>query len=453
MKNQKLLFLIAAAALLSAWSAASPGSRRATSLAAEAAVTQKAPARAEANGPKLEAFSASPAFFPILPWDPYHGWREPFTSDRKFGLESIAECHFSVAGFVWPEDLPVCEGLGLAAIVVPDVDFLSPQDWAAMTESEIDAIIKIAVDQTAASPAVIGYFITDEPGASHFRALAAAVRAIKRYSPDKLAYINLFPDYAKTGAVGLSQLETATYSEYLERFVREVKPQFLSYDNYQVEYSGDLKKPRETASYFQNLLDVRRVALANNLPFWNIAASNQLRAEATIPSPASLLLQAYTTLAAGGGGLSWYTYYSQGYQYAPIDQDGNRAPTWHWLQEVNRQIAVLGPTMNKLRSTGVFFSPPAPADGLPSLPGRAVAAVECEAPVMVGEFKGSDETDFVMVVNLSLEKSAKIKLRTAPARHNIDIVTAENGSVFPLDNQNGYWLVAGQGVLIRLGKE
>jgi hypothetical protein len=477
-KNRNSLFslvlVLSAAGFFATWLAALPGAGRQapderaallTRLPAagsrigcpapgdSASLIQKASATAAAESPKLEAFSPPPEFFPILPWDPFHGWREPFITDRRFGLESLAECRFSVAGFVWTEDLPVCEGLGLAAIVIPDVAFLSPQDWAALSESEIDAIIKSAVDRTASSPAVIGYFITDEPGATHFKALAAAVRAVKLYAPGKLAYINLFPDYATTGAAGRSQLETASYTEYLERYVREVRPQFLSYDNYQVEYSGDLKKPKETASYFRNLLEVRRVALANGLPFWNIVASNQLRAEAAVPSPSNLLLQAYTTLAAGGRGLSWYTYYSQGYAYAPIDENGNRTTRWHWLEEVNRQVSVLGPTMNRLRSTGVFFSAPPPAEGLPALPGRVVASVESDAPLMIGEFKGSDGTDFVMVVNLSLERSAKFKVVAAPARRDAKIVSAEDGTLGPLDNKHGQWLVAGQGVLMRFGKE
>jgi hypothetical protein len=303
----------------------------------------------------------SPEFFPILPWDPYHGWREPFLKNRKWGLESIAECNFNVAGFVWPEDLPLCEIHGLAAIVLPDSVFLGPKDWAKLTPDEIDAKIKAVVERTIKSPAVLGYFITDEPGATDFPALARTVEAVRRYAPGKLAYINLFPDYATTGEPGKSQLETATYSEYLERFAQEVRPQFISYDNYQVPYSADLKDAGRAASFFQNLLEIRRIALKYGLPFWNIVASNQLQSWATVPSPANLLLQAWTTLAAGGRGLSWYTYYAQGYKYAPIDDEGNRTLTWHYLSAVNRQVAVVGPTINRLRSSGVFFTAPPPA--------------------------------------------------------------------------------------------
>ena len=55
-----------------------------------------------ATGGKL-AFSdiTKPDFFPILPWSPYHGWSKPFIEHRPNGLESIADCHFNMAGFVW----------------------------------------------------------------------------------------------------------------------------------------------------------------------------------------------------------------------------------------------------------------------------------------------------------------------------------------------------------------
>jgi len=128
------------------------------------------------------------------------------------------------------------------------------------------------------------------------------------------------------------------------------------------------------ARYYGDLLEVRRVAMKHGLPFWNIVSSNQIRRNTTIPSPANLLFQAYTTLAVGGRGVSWYTYYSgagqRGYAYAPIDKSGNKTDTWRYLQLVNRHIRTIGPMMNRLKSTGVFFTSPPPVEGLPLLPGR-----------------------------------------------------------------------------------
>ncbi len=112
--------------------------------------------------------------------------------------------------------------------------------------------------------------------------------AVKKYAPGKLAYINLFPDYATIGAPDKSQLGTDNYTEYLERFVNEVKPQALSYDNYMVEISMDLTNTAKAASYYRNLLEVRRVGAEHNLPFLNIVTANQIRLFTTPPSPANL---------------------------------------------------------------------------------------------------------------------------------------------------------------------
>ena len=49
----------------------------------------------------IQPFEHSPDLFPILPWDVLHGWQAPFR-DRKHGLESIADCNFTFAGFVSP---------------------------------------------------------------------------------------------------------------------------------------------------------------------------------------------------------------------------------------------------------------------------------------------------------------------------------------------------------------
>jgi hypothetical protein len=108
--------------------------------------------------------------------------------------------------------------------------------------------------------------------------------------------------------------------------------------------------------------------------------------------------------------------------------------------------------MSRLTSTGVFFSAPAPVDNLPLLPGNLVEAVSCPTPVMVGEFKHADGDAYVMIVNLSLERSAKFTLATRQPREAIKIVSAVDGSLSAFDPKNGLWLVAGQGVLLSLGQ-
>lgn len=162
----------------------------------------------------LTPFVHPPELFPILPWDVLHGWKKPHRTP-KHGLESIAECGFTMAGFVNPEDLPLCEKLGLWAIMAPgDSDEPWFGQWRKLSDEQIDQQIKETVAKAGNSKAVLGYFIMDEPGAPAFPALAKAVAAVKKHAPGKLAYINLFPSYATVGAPDQSQLGTATYPKH-----------------------------------------------------------------------------------------------------------------------------------------------------------------------------------------------------------------------------------------------
>lgn len=393
-----------------------------------------------------------PEFFPILPWEPQHGWKKPFVNRGENGLESIADCNFNMAGFVLPGDLPKCRQLGLGAILFPsDPDFDSAKvylkAWKNLSDAEIDRRVKSMVKAAGSNPAIKGFYIMDEPGVEDFPALGKAVAAVKKYAPGKMAYINLYPNYATIGAPDTSQLGTANYTEYLERFVSEVKPQFISYDNYMVQMSGDLTNKAKASRYFSNLLEVRRVAQKHRLPFLNIVTSNQIRPFSTPPSPANLLYQAYTTLAAGYRGVTWFTYYQNGYVHGPIDADNRKTLTWHWLKEVNREIATLAPVMSRLTSTGVYFSAPAPFEKLPLLPGKLVESVSCPESLMIGEFKHQVGGSYVMIVNLSLERSARFNLKTHHS--TMQIVSAADGLKTPF-NKDGQWLVAGQGILLAL---
>src|SRR5438105_13830630 len=90
-----------------------------------------------------------PEFFPVLPWDPLHGWDGTARQCETNGLESIAQCHFNCAGFVLPKDLPPCRKLGLGAILLPSGDGVSPlkyqQEWRTLSSQEIERRIKAMV--------------------------------------------------------------------------------------------------------------------------------------------------------------------------------------------------------------------------------------------------------------------------------------------------------------------
>ena len=188
--------------------------------------------------------------------------------------------------------------------------------------------------------------------------------------------------------------------------------------------------------------------MEHNLPFWNIVSSNQITPAASVPSPANLLLQAYTTLASGAKGLTWYTYYSAGYAHAPVDKQGHRTATWSYLKMVNDQVRILGPLLRPLKSTGVYFSQPKPAPALPKLPGSWVQSIDCPTPLMIGEFLGPDDGHYAMIVNLSLTDSAQFKLTPRDANAVVQQISPVDGALLSSDPGNAFSLVAGQGVLL-----
>jgi hypothetical protein len=378
--------------------------------------------------------------FPIMPWE-IQPEKQRLLDEPGHGIDSLRACGFDTVAFVRPDQLDEVEKAGMRAIVGRPSDL--HLNWRNMSDRAIfDRVEKIA-DETGESDALIGYFLADEPGASDFSALAKAVAAVKRLTPGKLAYINLYPNHASR-----SQLGTKSYTEYLERYLAVVKPQFLSYDNYSVHHSRHLRNRARAARYYTNLLQVRRLAMRHGLPFWNQVSSNQIRPHTPAPSQASLRVQAYTTLAAGARGLAWFTYYAGRYEHAPIGKTGKRTPTWSYLKLVNEQVKALRPILMHLRSTGVYFSAPPPADGLPRLLGQLIESFRSPTALMVGELVGGQGERYAMVVNLNLTRAARmtVKAHTESVRR----VSPVDGSLVPVADDGSLWLRAGQGALLKL---
>jgi hypothetical protein len=137
---------------------------------------------------------------------------------------------------------------------------------------------------------------------------------------------------------------------------------------------------------------------------------------------------------------------------------------------VNRQLKVIGPIMNGLTSTGVYFTADDPPGELPRLPGRVVREVGVDTPAMVGEFRSENEVDYAMVVNLSLRESVRLFIETEKDYRTRQAFSPASGELIALDAdnslqmegsfkqrtapgggeyRNGLWLAAGQGVLLK----
>ncbi|MBE6599250.1 MAG: hypothetical protein E7638_07400, partial [Ruminococcaceae bacterium] len=92
---------------------------------------------------------------------------------------------------------------------------------------EIDRIVaEVVADYADYMDVIDGWWVQDEPNSGKFDVLGKLVSAFRRYSPDENTMINLFPCWPNW-AWGED-----TYDEYLDEFVAQVNPHYLSYDNY-----------------------------------------------------------------------------------------------------------------------------------------------------------------------------------------------------------------------------
>ena len=169
---------------------------------------------------------AATNIFPIMPWNT--------PPNDPAVLKRIKECGFTIAGFVPPSGLDLCEAAGLKAIVSDRRT--SDYDWDNVDEPTARKRVESLVAEVGKHPAVFGYNLRDEPPVSYFAGLNKVASAVREFAPGKWPYINLFPDYAENW-----QLGATNYAEYLERFIQACKPKIVSYDNYSIFEDGSMR--------------------------------------------------------------------------------------------------------------------------------------------------------------------------------------------------------------------
>jgi hypothetical protein len=253
----------------------------------------------------------------------------------------------------------------------------------------------LPADKLPTGPALWGYMLVDEPNASQFPDLRKKVDAIHEARPGKLAYINLFPNYANAG-----QLGTATYDEHVTRFMQEVRPDVLSMDHY-----PRFNRNRDGRdNYCTNLAVMRREALASGIPFWNYFNTMPYGPH-TDPTEAQLRWQIFTSLAYGAKGIMYFCYWTpRGEEFpkggAVLTADGHRTRHYDEARRINAGIKNLGPTLMKLTSTGIYRVKPGQnaADILKETPIHSLS----DGDFLVGTFTLPDGRRAVLVNNYDI---------------------------------------------------
>lgn len=79
-----------------------------------------------------------------------------------------------------------------------------------------------------------------------------------------------------------------------------------------------------------------------------------------------------------------------------------------------------------------------------------VESADAAESLMIGEFIGDDGTEYVMLVNCSLQNTAKVVVTLKSGLAIDGMISSVDGKLQPISEY--LWLVAGQGILLRIGR-
>lgn len=381
----------------------------------------------------------TPRQFAIMQWG-----RSP--SDRA-QMQLIKDVGLNVSGFCLARDVELVASAGLSCFLTDNRTHL--KDWVNLPlDEKLRADLGDMKRQIGSNPAALGYLLQDEPSVSMMSGLGHGVNLMRAAMPDKWPLINLLPTYASP-----RQLGVGSYREYVQAAINKIRPPFLLFDNYAL-VDGRVKD-----FLFTNLEIMREFSVSDNIPFWACILSATF-ANYMAPSDATFNVQAYSTMAYGGRGIVYFTYFSpEGSisRLTAIDRSGKKTPTWDMMQRINSQINALAPTLIQLHSTGVFHSPDVPEQCQSLSESPMVASVNMTSTdqqgivphFLIGEFKDMNAHPYLMIVNKDLGHSFKFQIHLRNSSRRLLWISSVTGQEQPYKSEADV-LAPGVGMLFRV---
>lgn len=285
-------------------------------------------------------------------------------------------------------------------------------------------------------PALSGYHVIDEPGATQFAELGSWVKKIQAIDKKHYCYINLLPNYASDEQLFSKDYEskpgTDVYTEHVEAFLKEVPVPFISFDHYPlIEKDGErMLRPL----WYKNLEIVAAASQKHQLPFWAFALTAAHKPY-PVPTTAEIRLQVYSNLAYGAQTLQYFTYWTPSvnpnwdFHEAPIGLDGKRTAAYDRIKLLNQEIqnlagVFLGATLISVAHTGIQI--PAGTKRLDKLP-EHVQVLETSDNGAIVSLLRKGENRFLVIVNRDFKNSMKLTLAGDAAVKRI----LKDGSIVP----------------------
>ena len=285
---------------------------------------------------------------------------QPYAQTEQH-IKELAECGIELIVCLAPKDrtvLDLLEKYGVGCIL----SGIFPPWWGgngskAGQMHQINDFLRYqkALEEFSDHPAVWGIDIGDEPSALDFEYLNSIAQLLNASPFELVPYLNLYPNYAavsqNSDGEALNQLGTASYAEYIERYVQEVDLPYLSYDFYLYPQT----KNHNVAKMMENFRIVSDACRKSGKDFWYIPQVNDRRPDAEPPSLNMLRYQSYIALCFGATVINWACYTGGWWFHNVLDLQGNKTEQYEKLKSMNRELRIIGERYMQYRTVSTHL--------------------------------------------------------------------------------------------------
>lgn len=274
-------------------------------------------------------------------------------------------------------------------------------------------------------PGLLGTFVADEPNRERSEPVFRVSRLQREIAPELLPFVNLYPWWGKESEdiVGAGE---GGWEGYLDRAITAGNLKLLSFDHY-----AQLTNDDGIREHFANLRMIRNAAARHGIPFW-VTLGCVGHWWFREPSCDDLRWQFNTALCAGASGIMWFYYYSrypeENYRPAIVDVFWRPTERYNQLRYLHQVFhRRYGNLFNRLVSTKVMFYPKSLGGFSTFKPDHMIESVTIARSssffgqekfkdfmppsVMIGEFIGDDDLEYLMLVNASQVQDIQINVK------------------------------------------
>ncbi|HRG69589.1 MAG: T9SS type A sorting domain-containing protein [Saprospiraceae bacterium] len=117
---------------------------------------------------------------------------------------------------------------------------------------------------------ILGYFVIDEPNASHFSYVASYFSDIYNFNPNFLRLAGLLPMYADVARLGSppGTPQDVAYNNYVENYINQTNPNIIAFNSHPLYINNDPNNPTLWPyDFFHNLDIISKKSSLHSLPF------------------------------------------------------------------------------------------------------------------------------------------------------------------------------------------